>query len=814
MSGLAPANRGVEVEVLPGPVPEGFGFISPYTPTHMVAVTTSATGQFMVNVFLQASDYGYANLSDPEGHQSFARFVLPFMRARMGNPAFYSFNLADNSPLIGQFQSFSTPVTLSVQSKRGYIKDIVQANAIPSTGFFMWPSYYDDNVNLQGLLVGGDVITMASPLGSHMVFTLPTITAYADSDTDVVTGTAPPSSVVWVRLGYGYPSPNPFPIVTPTPPAPPATAIATAIPGSATNTPVPAQDQRGGVTEWGPNTSPLPSGVIVSQVVTVAADGVFTVAFANVAGITPYMVGELEWTSPEGYVAVQTFRVQGNCAPQLVSVNLSSSIIGIDQLPNCPVYQVRLLDAAGNVKESSYMGGSIVGKLFQQPILPNDMLELSGIGEMQRTRMPALSVVLNPVSEVISATLLPNQEIAVSVNNASHIVRGIYTGSTYFTATVGSSGLFTRSLSGTVGVAPSTVARVQFGSQPTFIIESVVPWMRARLYQPLVEFVIVDSSATSVTMLAAGAITPTNPEPISTGAFGPIYPSNLSRVLEPGDQITLTSPQQTISLTLPALSAKLDVVSRTVTGKAPPNAVMQVLVYEYGSNSSVRTVGSSLVGQYVTATAKGEFTATLTGMGNLVPNGLLLYFAPSGNEVALEFGVPRWFVTIGDAFVSAHSLSARGLMSLTLRSAAGAVKSRITVTIDSLGMLNVQLTQPVKGGDRIELAVPGAPVVFEVPAYAVEHNAGRKLVQGVAAPNTLVQINLPLYSPQTGYGQATRRIQTDASGRFILDVADLPLRFMDIGQIFTTDANGNNIRLTFKMEGTQRFFPIVFRQGS
>jgi hypothetical protein len=716
--------------------------------------------------------------------------------------------------VIGQFQSFSTPVTLSIQSKRGYIKDIRLANAIPSTGFFMWPAFYEDTLYLQGLLVGGDVVAMASPLGAHMVFTLPTITAYANTDTDVVTGTAPPNSELIIYLGYGNTYPYPVPI-TPTPPVTvgPTATPSSGTPASGTPTPfataVPQKAKQalaaGGV--FGPNGYPPISALVDSQVITVGADGLFTATFANKTDIVFNTVGEVQWVSPEGFVALQPFRAQGNCIPQLSSVDLSRSTFVVNQQYGCPFYTIRLLDAADAEKGFAYVSGIFSGRLYQLSIQPNDTIELSGIGDVQRTRIPALSVALNPATDLLSATLLPNTEIAVSLENVSNFARGVYTVSAYFTATVGSNGLFTRSLSGTVDVVPSTIARVHLGERPTFIVEGVVPWMRTYLNQALIDIAIADSGSASVTVRPSGSITDIELGLLQYGGFTPHFQAYIGRQLLPGDHLTIKSKLQTVSQTLPALSAKLNVAKRMVTGMAPPNAPLLVVVYSYGVNGAANIPPPPFISQFVTATASGAFTATFTNTGTFASNAALYYLAPNGNEVVLNFGAPRWSVSIGERFVQAQSVSGSGLLSLTLRSAAGAIKSRIPVNVDSFGTFNALFTQEVEGGDRIELEVPGAPEVFVVPAYSAEIDSGRKLLRGVIEPNMLVQVSLPTLN-----GYVTRRVQTDAAGRFTLDIADVSLWDRGVGQIVTTDANGNEVRLTLKLSDYRNFFPVVMRQ--
>ncbi len=802
VSGVAPANRSIELALAPGPVSQNSYMTPVYTPTQRV--TSSATGAFTAAVALQPADFGLASVADAEGHQTAARFVLPYLRARMGNavfnvngyPTYY-----DAIPVIGQFDPqtvISAPLTITVQGKSGFLKDIRSAYLVNESGYFAMSLNYNEGVNgAPALLAGGDVVTVASRAGAHMVIKLPTLTAFANPATDGVTGTAPPNAVLQISLGSGYAIP-PQPAPTAVPAVPALTA-----------TPPP----------FAPTPAPVPCcyypPAAITQIVTASANGIFTASFAGLLDVTNQTVGEVSWASPEGFVAVQPFRVIEYCAPRIGEINLTRQFININQQYNCPSYHIRLVDANGITKGEYVLNYATYNLFFPQPMLPGDALELTSNGQTTRVVIPGLSVKLDSASDVITGTAPPNSFAQVSLSSSGGTYYdGIPFGSTYFTATAGASGQFTRSLKDMFDIAPGTIVRMvassDLYSEPYFVAESAIPWMRAHAYQQYIDVALPEIGPITLTMQSAGVLTSTNFFPSYYGQGFSALRLGLPVNAKPGDRIIVSSKQTVISLTVPALTAKLDVMKRTVTGQAPPLSRLRVQVY--GDVTYPYDVSS--LSQIVTATASGAFTATFTTVEKLASTGVLIYQTPDGNEVLLSLGSQRWSVTVGERYVTGRSVLSTGNITLNLRSANGALKSSAPTYIEQGGNFSAMFTETVAAGDRLEVVLPGNVQSFTVPAITARHDLSRNVVEGTARPNVFIKVTfggVPSPYPQYATNATTRLTQADASGRFTLEATGIPFQLGETGYVTYEDADGNTTNALFQISGYKRFLPLVVR---
>ncbi len=788
--GVAPANRLVQVAVVPGPVPLSDYPVPIYTPTH--SVTSSATSFFSAAVMLKPGDFGAVSVTDAEGNQTFASFVLTYARARMGNAVFHinTPEVPYLAPFIGQLDVFSEPLTITIQGASGFIKDIRSAYVWGDTGYFRMNTNNTEGLGLSAPLFGsGDVISVQSRLGTHISYKLPTLTAEANIATDGVTGTAPPGAELRIRLGSTDPSQ-----------------------GMSIPTPVPNFAQ--------PNAAdipaPLPFGPIplITQTVTVAADGTFVANFAGRMDINTSTLGEVEWVSPEGYAAVLPFYAHGVCVPRLGYVDLIRSAVGVEMFtgyPNsayCPQYRVRLLNAQGIEKGSTPQSSTgTESTFFGQKILPGDTLELLNINQVfARVRVPRFAMSLDPTTDVVSGTILPNTTLGANVVNAADFDVNESARSTYFTATAGANGSFSQSLRGVLDVVPGTAIQLRFGSEPIFLFQGAVPWMRAYLYQSRFDAAI----ANIVSLSGSFSMTQDTFASLARQAF-PITSIYVTRTVAPGDQISVNAAHGTTTLNVPMLLAKLDVVKNTVTGKAPPNARLRIKVYSTNNSNGSFPNPGRIISQEVMVNGTGMFTATFAATETLASTASLFYFAPNGSEVVLRFGLPHWDVIIGERFVSGRAASACNNATVSLRSANGALKSSSQCMSDESGYFFVSFTATVMGGDRLELVQPGETSRFVVPPYSASYDKLHNLVKGFLIPNTFVQVSLPdALNPYSNVG-IMRQTQSDSAGRFVLDTTGLPLYLSGTGQVLVGDVEGNTIKIKFAIAGYQRFLPLVFR---
>jgi hypothetical protein len=525
-------------------------------------------------------------------------------------------------------------------------------------------------------------------------------------------------------------------------------------------------------------------------------------------------LGEVEWVSPEGHAAVLPFYARGVCVPRLGHVDLIRSVVGVEMYAgyansaNCPQYRVRLLNAQGIEKALTppYANGTEFA-FFGQRILPGDVLELLTATQVYaRVRVPRVTVSLDSATDAVSGTILPNTMLGADVVNAADFEVNEFTRNTYFTATTGANGSFSRSLRSVLDVVPGTAIRLRFGSEPIFISQGAVSWMRVYLYQSRFAAAI----ANIVSLSGSFSMTQDTFISFAQQAF-PITPIYVTRTVAPGDQINVNAAHGTTTLNVPALSAKLDAVKNTVTGKAPPNSRLRIMVYPTNNSTGSFPTPGRVISQEVMVNGTGVFTTTFAATETLASTASLFYFAPNGSEVVLRFGLPYWDVTIGGHFVSGRAASPCNNATISLRSANGALKSSSPCMSDEGGSFFVSFTATVMGGDRLELVQPGETSRFVVPLYSAAYDKLHNLVKGTLRPNIFVQVSLPdALNPYSNIG-IMRQTQADSAGRFVLDTTGLPLYLSGTGQVLVGDVEGNTIKINFAIAGYQRFLPLVFR---
>ena len=307
--GDASPDQRIEVSRFDGPLCCPSNLFWNDLPAEQTAITATLSGQYTASLALIRPNYGAAIVTAPDGNQTYARFAVPYLFARMGSSYWMPYRLA------GQVADVSTPVTITIQGPSGYFKDVRSVFAA-SDGHFA--DYATSGLTLDT----ADTITVTTANGVQAALQLPNLTGQVDPVTDIVSGTAPPGARLTLTVYY-YVSP----VVPPLP------------------TPAPYSATGGG------GSSSTPYTVIV----TATAQGTYLVNLHDVVNLIDNSWGEVSLTTPEGHAVSRVLslsRVEG-CDLHLNVIHVGGNQVDFWPL-NCSQYtygSVRLRDAAGHLKD-------------------------------------------------------------------------------------------------------------------------------------------------------------------------------------------------------------------------------------------------------------------------------------------------------------------------------------------------------------------------------------------------------------------------------------------------------------------------------
>jgi hypothetical protein len=751
-------------------------------------VTATAAGQYTATLAVIRPNYGAAIVTTPDGNQTYARFAVPYLSARMGSSAWLQYQLT------GQVDDASTPVTITLQGPSGYFKDVRSAPAA-SDGYFV--DYGSGGLTLDT----GDVITTTTAHGVQAALQLPGLTGQIDPVTDIVSGTAPPNARLTVTVYY-YESP----VIPPTP------------------TRTPYIITGGG----GPPSNPY------TVIVTATAQGDYQVNLHGVIDLDNFSIGEVSLTTAEGFGVSRVLSLsrQEGCdySPGLIYVG-GNQVNFWSPAKLCAQYTygtVRLRDAAGHLKAeqalpvwwlwygsfSIYFYTSVPTGLQPVAIAVGDSIEVEwtnssqfvptpvpvptytpaptpytvrSIADNQLITMivPTLTVQLDPVANAISGRAPASTTVALNLYRDKVQLR-------VYTATVDAQGGYLINLANDVVLEAGDVASVTYTpiGSPAFAAIAVLPMLRAEWYQGVVDGFLPPLSVYTATLKTTPPITvPRKGATANDGYF------NLGSIsIKPGDSITVTTAQRTLYLSIPYLTAHVDRATATVFGQAPPLARLRIEPYGYYN-----------ISQNVTATVNGTYSASFPSLAPLNTTfGKLTYFDAEGNQAISSFATVHWEVVVNDKCFTGI-VDAAGLpVTLTLRAASGVLKSTLLLT-PTYSYYSACFMLLIQSGDRVALQSASATEVFTVPTLTARHNYALQAVEGAAPPNRNLSADL------WWSAGSSRHTYSDSNGHFGLDTSDIRPPLLATGRVLLHDEAGNTTSVNFTVLGYPAYLPIVRR---
>ncbi len=774
--GDAPAGQAVEVLRFDGPLCCTHNLFWNDLPVEHATVTATVSGQYTATLTVTRPNYGAAIATVADGNQTYARFAVPYLAARMGRLYWMPYQLA------GQVNDVSTPVTITIQGPSGYFKDVRSVTTAPD-GYFA--DYADTGLTLDT----ADVITVMTAQGVQAALQLPNLTGQIDPVTDIVSGTAPPGAQLTLTIYY-YETTL-------------AQSASTLAPSA--------------VTGGGP--PPTPYTVIVTA--TATAQGDYLVNLHGVLDLDNYSIGEVGLTTAEGHNVSRVLSLsrQEGCEyrPQLIRVG--GNQVDFGQLgKGCSLYtygSIRLRNAASHLKAEQPLPSEPWSSHFSiffytgtQPIaiVPGDIIEVEWYNSSQfvptpwprrpapasyishstaDTRLitiavPTLTAQLDPAANIISGQALPNTTVALNLYRNQRQLGA-------FTAAVDAHGVYTVGLATDVTLEAGDVAHVTYTpiDPPAFSAVGVLPMVRVQLYQSLVDGILPPLSAYTATLQTTPPFTTSYRETASNDGYFYFW----LPPVKPGDTVMVTTSQQVLRLNVPSLTAHVDRASAMVFGQAPPSARLRVALNSYG------------VSQNVTATVSGMYSVSFPGLAPLnTTYGKLTYFDATGNQANLDFATVHWDVVVDDKCWSGIIDMAGAPLTATLRNNSGGLKGTLAFT-PTYSLYSACFTTAVQSGDQIFLQSASATEVFTVPTLTARHNYALQAVEGTAPPDH------ELFTEFSG----TRRTFSDSSGHYGVDTSDLRPPLLSKGRVYLRDEASNTTSIYFTVTGYSTFLPIMRR---
>lgn len=642
--------------------------------------------------------------------------------------------------LWGQVNDTQAPITVSIQGSSGYLKDLRLLTTGPDGYFVDGWVSWAHDPPNFPKLEAGDVLTVTTPRGSAMQLTVPLVTAEANTLSGTVMGNAPPNAPLIVTLSDAWSE------------------------------------------HW------------YAQAVTATALGTYTVDFSGQGGFTGYATGEVSLVTAEGHTVTRNFKATSHCAPRFYPVQVGGNALGFDITDNCPGLTLRLSDAGGETKYETLVAA--YGKGFYEalvdangrpvPILPGDQVEVTSANAPTYTlAIPSLTVQLDVAANTITGHAPPGEVVQFWGGQTSSL-----------TTTATAQGVYTITLTEPYTLTPGISVPVLIRNGLFFATERVpvvYTWLGRNdvfgALSPLTPYTLTHSSGFSVSGYAASA-----------GE----WQSPLNVNLRPGDEITVTTAAQSISMTIPMLTARFYASPATVIGTAPPNATVRVDLEDY--------YGRIYGGQVVTTTATGAYTAIFPSITEFFPLYMIVTYANAqGHQTVLIAHRAHWQATLESQCVRGVAPLGETTITIGHQTLDGATNAQ-TGYADSSGNFIVCFSHPIRAGSLLTLTtITNDVMTFTVPEVTTHHDFGAQTLTGQVVPDTHITVAFQIGQSWNGPIYTFRQTQANASGQYGLDTHGLGLTPGQAGYVVVTDALGSTVRRDFTVTGYLTYLPMIAR---
>ncbi len=278
--------------------------------------------------------------------------------------------------------------------------------------------------------------------------------------------------------------------------------------------------------------------------------------------------------------------------------------------------------------------------------------------------------------------------------------------------------------------------------------------------------------------------------------------------IQSGDILQAVQSGQTVSLTVPLLTALADQNTAIVYGQAPVSATLEVYFYRYGNPSVAYQ-------QTVTTTVAGDYQADFSSLTQAAPRdyGYVFHTNEADNHIYARYNVPFLWVEVesdhADGVVAPSTI-----VTATLHDDTGALRDSTYDCSSSDGAFSVHLYPGPEVGDTLVVTAAGQVVSMTVPALTARPDPSSDVISGEAPPGAAVQVDLyrgPLEyeydvsGPPSGEPDHTLSITATLMGTYAADFTGLAdVVAGDYGVVYVTNATGHQ---------AYRHFAVPFLQA-
>jgi len=446
--------------------------------------------------------------------------------------------------------------------------------------------------------------------------------------------------------------------------------------------------------------------------------------------------------------------------------------------------------------------------------LPGDLLTVTQGAQSLTLTVQALSARAIALTDTVTGIAAPNAALT------AYLYPALQPGQTFTaTAVADSSGAFQAPITQGISAGDQGLVRMPMDAARSLSTRLIAPQIFVQVGGEGVSGITAPNHPVTIRVYSNGALK-AGPV-IATGGMEGFFGHCLGLCegraedpqLEPGDLVEIDTLGQTLTTTVPLLTADPDLGSGQVTGQAAPTA--QVSVTRWPGPLSQYGGAWSIVfdpAQAVTAGGDGLYTATV----QLQPKdyGIVVTHDSEGHLGYVPFTLPYLRMQLGDVGYFAPILGGQvslgqTALTVTVQGPSGYLKHQTTQRSTWLGGFDlyadpISMTSPeflLGVGDvvTVETAV-GVEAVVAIPEFTVEADADAQRITGRAPAGATLALHLDGVDPVTQYpyGYDTQ-VVVDAAGDYALELTDVSLGDSSKGLArLTTDA-GHDIYRTFGM---------------
>lgn len=280
-------------------------------------------------------------------------------------------------------------------------------------------------------------------------------------------------------------------------------------------------------------------------------------------------------------------------------------------------------------------------------------------------------------------------------------------------------------------------------------------------------------------------------------------------IIAPGDVLQAIQAGQTVTLTVPLLTAWAEQSTNKVYGQAAPSTTLELYHYRYDDPTTTYR-------QTITATASSVYEAVFDGMTEIKARdyGYVYSFNETGNHVYARYNAPYLLAMIDDDYAEGIAAPCAPITISTHLPDGKTIQQNHT-TANTAGEFDMYLynaPRPLQIGDT--LIVTAAHQVMNmtllpITAYAAPEN---NTISGATLPGAEVLVelytgNLLEYEPGTRYTRATTAALTGTlASMYSVDFSDLvDITAGNYGYVYVSNASGHQ---------TYRPFVVPFLKAS